>query len=81
MPPTTATSLKLPAELKAAIDAGKHVFCEKTHAVDAPGVKMVMDQGDVNLAGPVKVLSVGKFKEEYGDQFMTPAETRGLRTS
>ena len=29
-----------------------------------------------NLAGPVKVLSAGTFKEEYGDQFMTPAETR-----
>ena len=26
-----------PIYLKAAIDAGKHVFCEKTHAVDAPG--------------------------------------------
>ena len=41
-----------------------------------PGVKMVMDQGSVNLAGPVKVLSTGNFKAEYGDQFMTPAETR-----
>ncbi len=48
----------------------------KTVDLAHPGVKMVMDQGDVNLAGPVKVLSVGKFKEEYGDQFMTPAETR-----
>src|SRR4030067_1127570 len=40
------------------------------------GVKMVMAQGKYNLAGPVKVLSTGSFKEEYGDQFMTPAETR-----
>jgi len=48
----------------------------KTVDLAHPGVKMVMDQGDVNLAGSVKVLSVGKFKEEYGDQFMTPAETR-----
>jgi sulfate adenylyltransferase len=48
----------------------------KTVDLAHPGVKMVMEQGDVNLAGPVKVLSVGKFKEEYGDQFMTPAETR-----
>jgi len=46
--------------------------------VDAahPGVKMVMDQGNVNLAGPVKVLSDGGFKARYGDLFMTPAETR-----
>jgi sulfate adenylyltransferase len=50
----------------------------KTVDIAHPGVKMVMDQGDVNLAGPVKVLSVGKFKEEYGDQFMTPAETRAM---
>jgi sulfate adenylyltransferase len=48
----------------------------KTVDLAHPGVKMVMDQGDVNLAGAIKVLSVGKFKEEYGDQFMTPAETR-----
>ncbi|NUQ65830.1 MAG: Gfo/Idh/MocA family oxidoreductase, partial [Pirellulales bacterium] len=31
-----------PHYLKACIDAGKHVFCEKIHAVDAPGVRMVL---------------------------------------
>jgi len=41
-----------------------------------PGVKMVMEQGNVNLAGPVKVLSDGGFKAKYGELFMTPAETR-----
>jgi len=50
----------------------------KTVDLAHPGVKMVMEQGDVNLAGSIKVLSVGKFKEEYGDQFMTPAETRAM---
>ncbi|WP_126446611.1 sulfate adenylyltransferase [Sulfuricystis multivorans] len=48
----------------------------KTTDLEHPGVKMVMAQGDVNLAGPIKVLSTGGFKEKYGDQFMTPAETR-----
>ncbi len=48
----------------------------KTIDEEHPGVKMVMDQGDVNLAGPVKVLSQGGFPEKYGDQFMTPAQTR-----
>ncbi len=43
---------------------------------DHPGVKMVMAQGDVNLAGPVKVLSQGHFPEQYPGQFLTPAETR-----
>ena len=31
-----------PMHLKAAIDAGKHVFCEKPVAVDAPGVRSVL---------------------------------------
>lgn len=48
----------------------------KTTDLEHPGVKMVMEQGDVNLAGPVKVLSQGGFPEEYGDQFLTPAQTR-----
>ena len=41
-----------------------------------PGVRMVMAQGEVNLAGPVKVLSDGAFRTRYGRLFMTPAETR-----
>jgi sulfate adenylyltransferase len=41
-----------------------------------PGVQMVMKQGDVNLAGPVTVLSDGGFKAQYGPLFMTPGETR-----
>jgi predicted dehydrogenase len=32
-----------PAHLKAAIDSGKHVFCEKPVAVDAPGVRSVLE--------------------------------------
>lgn len=48
----------------------------KTTDQEHPGVQMVMSQGDVNLAGPVKVLSQGEFPEKYGSQFMTPAETR-----
>lgn len=31
-----------PAYLKAAVDAGKHIFCEKPHSLDAPGIKRVM---------------------------------------
>jgi sulfate adenylyltransferase len=48
----------------------------KTTDLEHPGVKMVMQQGDINLAGPIKVLSLGGFPEQYGKQFMTPAETR-----
>jgi sulfate adenylyltransferase len=48
----------------------------RTTDLEHPGVKMVMAQGEVNLAGPVKVLSEGGFKAKYGALFMTPAETR-----
>ena len=48
----------------------------KTKDLEHPGVKMVMQQGEVNLAGPVQVLSDGGFKAKYGELFMTPAETR-----
>lgn len=48
----------------------------KTADLAHPGVNLVMQQGDVNLAGPVKVLSDGGFKAKYGPLFMTPAETR-----
>ncbi|MFZ5698190.1 MAG: sulfate adenylyltransferase [Pseudomonadota bacterium] len=43
-----------------------------------PGVKMVMEQGAVNLAGPVKVFSQGEFPTTYADTYMTPAQTRAL---
>ena len=48
----------------------------RTTDIEHPGVKMVMEQGDVNLAGPVKVLSQGGFPERYGALYMTPAQTR-----
>jgi len=48
----------------------------KTTDDEHPGVKMVKAQGDVNLAGPIKVLSQGGYPETYGDQFMTPMQTR-----
>ena len=48
----------------------------KTTDADHPGVRMIMQQGEVNLAGPVRVLSDGGFKAKYGTLFKTPAETR-----
>lgn len=50
----------------------------KTTEEDHPGVKMVMAQGDVNLAGPVQVLSEGDFPERFAGLYMTPAQTREL---
>jgi sulfate adenylyltransferase len=48
----------------------------RTTEVEHPGVKMVMDQPEVNLAGPVKVLSEGTFPTEYPGLYQRPAETR-----
>ena len=50
----------------------------KTTEEDHPGVKMVMAQGDVNLAGSVQVLSEGDFPERFAGLYMTPAQTREL---
>jgi myo-inositol 2-dehydrogenase / D-chiro-inositol 1-dehydrogenase len=36
-----------PAHLMAAVQAGKHVFAEKPFAVDVPGVRMVMQAGEL----------------------------------
>jgi sulfate adenylyltransferase len=54
----------------------KTVF--RTTDPDHPGVKMVMEQADVNLSGPVKVLTQGGFPEKYGAMYMTPAQTRAV---
>lgn len=50
----------------------------KTTDQEHPGVQMVMAQGEVNLAGPVKVLSQGEFPTKYPDLFLTPTQTREL---
>ena len=48
----------------------------KTTDPEHPGVKMVFEQGEVNLAGPVRVLSDGGFGSRYPGLFLTPAQTR-----
>ena len=41
-----------------------------------PGVQMVLEQDELNLAGPVRVLSDGGYARRYPGLFLTPAETR-----
>ncbi len=52
------------------------VMVFKTTDPEHPGVKMVMAQGEINLAGPVKVLSEGDFPTRFADTYLTPAQTR-----
>ena len=48
----------------------------KTVDPEHPGVAKVMAQGDVNLAGPVKVFSESYYPEMFKGVYMRPAETR-----
>ncbi len=67
---------------KYTIDKAHECACVfRTTDVAHPGVRMVMAQGGINLAGPVRVLSLGGFPQRYGDLFMTPAQTRRLFAS
>ena len=54
----------------------QHVY--KTTEEDHPGVKMVMEQKEINLAGPVKVLSEGTFPTEFKGVYQRPAESRKI---
>jgi len=45
---------------------------------DHPGVTMVMDQREFNLAGPVKVLSEGQYPTKYAGIYHRPEESRKL---
>jgi sulfate adenylyltransferase len=50
----------------------------RTTDVEHPGVAKVMAQGEVNLAGPVRVFSESYYPEEYGQVYLRPAETRQI---
>jgi sulfate adenylyltransferase len=54
----------------------KQVF--KTTELEHPGCALVMRQGEVNIAGNVKVLSQGMFPTQYPGVYKTPAETRKI---
>jgi len=54
----------------------KNVFT--TNDPEHPGVKMVMEQLDWNIAGPVKVLSEGSFPTEFKGIYQRPEESRKI---
>ncbi|WP_413519468.1 sulfate adenylyltransferase [Psychrobacter glacincola] len=49
-----------------------------TTDAEHPGVQQVLEQGEVNIAGSVEVLSEGEFPTLYPEIYKTPAETRAI---
>ncbi len=58
-----------------AIEA-EHVY--RTTDAKHPGVAKVLQQGEVNLAGRVMVLSEGEYPKRYPELYIRPAESRAL---
>src|SRR5262245_33156587 len=54
----------------------EHVY--RTVDPKHPGVTKVLGQGDVNLAGPVMVLSEGEYPVKYPDLYIRPAQSRAM---
>ena len=50
----------------------------KTTDLEHPGVQKVMAQGEINLAGKVKVFSEGIYPVQFKDVYKRPAETRRI---
>jgi predicted dehydrogenase len=55
-----------PIHLKAAVEAGKHVFAEKPVAVDAPGVRSVLETCEAAKKKGVSVVSGLCLRYDYG---------------
>ena len=54
----------------------EHVY--RTTDPKHPGVAKVFSQGEVNLAGPVMVLSEGEYPAEYPELYIRPAQSRAM---
>jgi len=55
-----------PLQLKACIDADKHVFCEKPVAVDAPGIRSVLATSEVAKQKGLNIVSGLCWRYHYG---------------
>ena len=59
----------------------KDVECRNVYGTtdaEHPGAAKVIEQSEVNLAGPVTALSEGEYPEKYPGLFLRPAESRAI---
>lgn len=59
----------------------KTLECEQVYRTTDPahpGVKKVLEQGEINLAGRVTCLSEGKYPEKYPELYIRPAQARAM---
>lgn len=59
----------------------KNLECESVYGTadpKHPGVQKVLEQGPINLGGPVRVVSEGHFPKTYAGLYLRPLETRAL---
>ncbi len=54
----------------------EHVY--RTTDAAHPGVQKVLEQGEINLAGPVICLSEGEYPEKYPQLYIRPAQARAM---
>jgi sulfate adenylyltransferase len=54
----------------------EHVY--RTADPKHPGVAKVLAQGDVNVAGPVRVLNEGEYPSKYPELYIRPAQARAM---
>ncbi|MEX2569371.1 MAG: Gfo/Idh/MocA family oxidoreductase [Cyclobacteriaceae bacterium] len=54
-----------PAHFKAAVDAGRHVFCEKPVAVDAPGVRSILESAKKAKEKNLSVVSGFTYRYDF----------------
>ena len=59
----------------------KTLECEQVYRTtdpDHPGVKKVLEQGEINLAGRVTCLSEGEYPKKYPELYIRPAQARAM---
>jgi predicted dehydrogenase len=57
-----------PLHFKAAVDAGKHTFCEKPMATDAPGVRSIMESAKIAKEKKLAVVAGFCWRYNYGER-------------